>query len=73
MRTVLLLNISFEYLIYKHDIPYKLFTRTCSDRTQGNGFTLKGSRLRLIRKKNPYCELAEALDQVVNAPLPRGI
>lgn len=37
MRIVLLLNISFEYLIYKCDVPYyeeKLFTRACSDRIQ---------------------------------------
>ncbi|KAK4823902.1 hypothetical protein QYF61_008115 [Mycteria americana] len=47
------LIVAFQYLkeAYKKDRE-RLFTRTCSDRTRGNSFKLKGGRFRLdIRKK----------------------
>lgn len=45
-------NAAFQYLKddYKKD-GEELFTRACSDRTRGNGFTLKKGRLQLDIKK----------------------
>jgi len=70
---------AFQYLkeLYKKDGD-RLFSRACCDRTWGNGFKLKESRLGLDRREDLfYSEGGETLAQVAQrvgrCPIPGNI